>query len=404
MSAARARFLSTWSGPAGIGRDHRSGGYHRHGFDDADLSLREWFVEQAERRGLATETDRNGNLWAWWGDPEPGSVAVGSHLDTVPGGGAFDGALGVVGGLLAVDGLRERGVRPRRSVAVVCFTETEGGRFGVPGLGSRLRTGSLDPDAARRLHDEHGCSLAEAVRRAGVDPTQLGPDPVRIATLGAFVELHLEQGREMTTRHPGALVAVGAEIAARGRWSVLVTGRTDHAAATASGDRRDPMIPAATAVLAAREATDADHSVRATVARVRAEPDDPAVIAGAVRFVLDVTSSSARRTAVVVDRILAPVRERAAAQGCTVVVRRESLQDNALLDTGLGLQLSAALDAPVLPSAVGHDAGVLAPSVPSAMVFVRNPSGISHAPEEYLDPDDCVAAVERLTDALQTLV
>lgn len=403
-SSARARFLSAWTGLAGIGRDHRSGGYSRHGFDDADLLLREWFTDQAQGRGLDVETDRNGNLWAWWGEPEPGAVAVGSHLDSVPGGGAFDGALGVVAGLLAVDGLRERGVRPARSLAVVCFAESEGSRFGIPSLGSRLLTGSLDPDSARRLHDDHGCSLAEAVRRTGLDPAHLGPDPVRVATLGAFVELHLEPGRQIATRHPAELVAIGAEITAHGRWSVLITGQPGHAGATVLRDRHDPMIPAAAAVLAARDAMDTDPEVTAAVGGLRAVPDDPAVIAGAVRLVLDVRSPSARHTAATVDRIVGRIRAAVAAEGCSVVVRREIVDDAVLLDTGLGLQLSSTLDAPVLPRAAGHDAGVVAASVPTAMLFVRNPSGVSHSPDEYLEPDDCVAAAERLTDAVSTLV
>ena len=94
----RARFASAWSDLAGVGRDHRRGGYSRHVFDDADMQLRSWFTEQAQRRGLDVEIDRNGNVWAWWGAPGPDAVVTGSHLDSVPGGGAFDGPLGVVSG------------------------------------------------------------------------------------------------------------------------------------------------------------------------------------------------------------------------------------------------------------------------------------------------------------------
>ena len=101
----RGRFAGAWSDLAGVGRDHLRGGYSRHAFDDAEMQLREWFTEQATRRHLDVETDRNGNLWAWWGEPAPGAVVTGSHLDSVPGGGAFDGPLGVVSALLAVDEL-----------------------------------------------------------------------------------------------------------------------------------------------------------------------------------------------------------------------------------------------------------------------------------------------------------
>src|SRR5207245_6827482 len=138
---------------AGIGRDTRRGGYSRHGFDSAERELREWFTAEASRRGLELETDRNGNLWAWWGSPGPNAVITGSHLDSVPGGGAFDGPLGVVSSLAAVDILRAKGFTPRRPLAVVVFVEEEGGRFGVPCLGSRWMTGGIDADRAPSLRE-----------------------------------------------------------------------------------------------------------------------------------------------------------------------------------------------------------------------------------------------------------
>jgi len=122
----------------GVGADRFRGGYSRHVFTAPELELRAWFTEQAQRRGLDVEQDRNGNLWAWWGRPGPDAVVTGSHLDSVPGGGAFDGPLGVASALAAVDRLRAQGFRPRRPLAVVVFAEEEGGRFGVACLGSRL--------------------------------------------------------------------------------------------------------------------------------------------------------------------------------------------------------------------------------------------------------------------------
>src|SRR5215468_7413579 len=118
-------FDSLWDDLAGIGRDGRRGGFSRHGFDDAELTMREWFTEQAGRRGLDVHADANGNLWAWWGVPGPDAVVTGSHLDSVPGGGAYDGPLGVVSALEAVDALRTKGFTPRRPMAVVVFAEEE---------------------------------------------------------------------------------------------------------------------------------------------------------------------------------------------------------------------------------------------------------------------------------------
>ena len=132
MTRTEDRFARAWAALAGIGRDEDTGGYRRFAWTGADLELRAWFAGQARQRGMACEQDRNGNQWAWWGDPAPGAVVTGSHLDSVPDGGAYDGPLGVLSGFLAVDDLRERGVRPARPVAVACFADEEGARFGWP--------------------------------------------------------------------------------------------------------------------------------------------------------------------------------------------------------------------------------------------------------------------------------
>ncbi|HEY0496026.1 MAG TPA: allantoate amidohydrolase, partial [Kutzneria sp.] len=216
---------------ADVGADRTRGGYSRHGFDRVELELREWFAAEAARRGLAVETDRNGNIWAWWGNPGPDAVITGSHLDSVPGGGAFDGPLGVVSALAAVDVLRAKGFVPRRPLAVVVFVEEEGGRFGVPCLGSRLITGAIDPDQARSLRDPDGISLAEAITAAGADPSTLGPDEEALARIGCFVELHVEQGRGLTVP-----VGVASSILAHGRWRFTFTGEGNHAGATLMSD------------------------------------------------------------------------------------------------------------------------------------------------------------------------
>ncbi len=399
-----SRFASAWSDLAGVGRDPLRGGYSRHVFNDADMQLRHWFAEQAQRRGLDVENDRNGNVWAWWGAPGPGSVVTGSHLDSVPGGGAFDGPLGVVSGLLAIDELRLRGVTPARPLAIACFAEEEGGRFGLPCLGSRLMTGAVDADYVRRLHDLSGVSVADAARRVGFDPSTMGPDPARLASIGTFVELHVEQGRLLQSADASAVVGVGSEILAHGRWRITVTGQGNHAGTTRPEDRKDPMIPAAAAVFAARRAiTEYDGAV-ATVGRINPIPGGTNVIASAVQLWLDVRHESASTTATIVDAIAAAVRDEAAAEDCTVMVQRESMVDQVSFDAGLGLELSELLKAPVVPTGAGHDAGVLAAHVPTAMLFVRNPSGVSHAPEEYADAADCLVGIDALADVLENLV
>jgi len=403
-SADGGRFAAAWSDLAGVGRDHLRGGYSRHVFDDADMLLRQWFTEQAERRGLLVENDRNGNVWAWWGEPGTDAVVTGSHLDSVPGGGAFDGPLGVVSALLAVDELRLRGVTPAKPLALACFAEEEGGRFGLPCMGSRLLTGAVDADQVRRLHDGDGTSVADAARRVGLDPTTLGPDPARLASIGAFVELHVEQGRLLQSADASAVVGIGSEILAHGRWRITVKGQGNHAGTTRPADRRDPMIPAAAAVFAARRAITEHDGAVATIGRITPIPGGTNVIASAVQLWLDVRHESAAVTAEIVDSVVGAVRDEALAEGCTVMVQRESMVDRVAFDTVLGLQLSELLAAPVIPTGAGHDAGVFSAHVPTAMLFVRNPSGVSHAPDEYADTADCLAGVDALADVLENLV
>jgi N-carbamoyl-L-amino-acid hydrolase len=393
---------------ADVGRDARRGGYSRHGFSRVEAQLREWFGAAASARGLDVHTDRNGNQWAWWGRPGPGAVLTGSHLDSVPGGGAFDGPLGVSSALAAVDLLRASGVRPNRPLAIVVFTEEEGGRFGVPCLGSRLMTGALDADTARRLTDPDGVTLAEAVSAAGYDPARLGADEPALANIGCFVELHVEQGRQLD-RMPGSpSIALASEILAHGRWRFTVTGAGNHAGTTEVGDRRDPMLPAAACVLAARRALRSRPAARATVGRLVPTPGGTNVIASSVDFWLDARGPTGAQTREVVQEITAAARAAAAEEGCTVSVREESYGDTVQFDPQLRDRLASELGGPggavpVLPTGAGHDAGILAARVPTAMLFVRNPTGISHAPEENAEPSDCVHGARALADVLATL-
>jgi N-carbamoyl-L-amino-acid hydrolase len=387
---------------ADVGRDPRRGGYSRHGFDRAELELREWFTAEALRRDLGVRTDRNGNLWAWWGEPGPGAVVTGSHLDSVPGGGAFDGPLGVTTSLEALDVLRAKGFTPERPLAVVVFAEEEGGRFGVPCLGSRLLTGAVDADAARRLTDPDGVTLAEAVADAGLDPARLGRDEKALATVGRFVELHVEQGRGLVDL--GAPVGMADSILAHGRWHFRFTGEGNHAGATLLGDRRDPMLPASALVLAARRAASGVDGARATVGRLVPNPGGTNVIASSVDVWLDARAADSARTRAVVEDITAAARAAAAEEGCAVTVTEESYGDTVHFDAALRDELAGALGGvPALPTGAGHDAGILAAHVPTAMLFVRNPTGVSHAPAEHAEAADCAAGVVALVAALERL-
>ncbi len=395
------RFERTWADLARIGRDRSTGGYRRSAWTAADAELRAWFTERAAERGMACEPDRNGNLWAWWGEPADGAVVTGSHLDSVPDGGAFDGPLGVVSAFLAVDDLRSRGIVPTRPVAVVAFADEEGARFGVACAGSRLLTGALEPDRARDLRDTDGTSMADAMRAAGVDPLGLGRDDDALRRIGAYVELHVEQGRGLV--HAGAAVGVATSIWPHGRWLCRFEGAADHAGTTRLEDRHDPVLPFATTVLAARDLA-ARAGALATFGRVQVRPNGTNAVAAGVDAWLDARAPDERTLAGLVDAITAEAATAAAAHGTTVEVTRESWSPDVAFDPGLRTRLRALLDGvPELPTGAGHDAGVLAAHVPTAMLFVRNATGVSHSPAEHAEPDDCVAGIRALATVLEDL-
>lgn len=384
----------------GIGRDPRRGGYSRHVFDAAERELREWFVERAERLGLGVSADRNGNLWAWWGAPGPDAIVTGSHLDSVPGGGAHDGPLGVVSALAAVERMQVSGVTPTRPVAIVVFAEEEGSRFGIACLGSRLLSGAISAERASGLTDAAGRTFGEVARDAGFG--SFGADPDALAQIGVFVELHVEQGKGLIDLD--APIAVASSILEHGRWRLDVRGQGNHAGTTEIADRRDPMLPAAAAVLAARRAAAARAGSRATIGRIEPVPGGTNVIASRVSAWIDVRADSEADTRAIVAEVAAAVADAAEGEGCEASLVEESYSGEVRFDPALRDRLAATLGrVPVLPTGAGHDAGVLAAHVPTAMLFVRNPSGVSHAPEEGADEAAIEAGVDALVRVLREL-
>jgi N-carbamoyl-L-amino-acid hydrolase len=403
----RFRFGRMWAQLAEIGFRGSDQGFFRFSWTDEDRLLRDWFREQARERAMTVEQDRNGNLWAWWGEPAADAVVTGSHLDSVPGGGAYDGPLGVVSGFLAVDEMRSRGIEPVRPIAVVDFMDEEGARFGVACLGSKLMSGALAPHAARALTDAAGITLAEAMRAAGADPDAIGKDAVALSRIGAMVELHVEQGRNLAGLD--AAVGIASAIWPHGVWRFTFVGESDHAGTTRLEDRADPAPPFAATVLAARTAA-WDNGTRATFGKFTVAPGGSNVIATTVTAWLDARGESDAAVERTVAEISAAARGAAAEHGVRLEITRTSYApevnfDPDLRDLHAKLGADAGITMPELPTQAGHDAGVLAGSVRTSMLFVRSPSGISHSPKEFADPDDVldgVAALRRALEALST--
>jgi N-carbamoyl-L-amino-acid hydrolase len=387
-----ATFAELWNEIAPIGRVDN--GYLRFAFDEPELVLRDWFRNQAARRDMPVTDDGNGNLFAWWGDPwAPDAVLTGSHFDSVPHGGPYDGPLGIVSAFLAVDRLRQQGHQPAKPLAIVAFVDEEGGRFGLPCLGSRLLSGAISPERAAALCDRDGVTFAEAL-----GDTPAGTLPGLGRRIHALVELHIEQGRSLEVP-----VGVASAIWPHGRWRFDFTGHGDHAGTTRMADRRDPMLTFAYTVLAAnKEARLA--GAHATMARVEVEPNATNAIPSLVRGWLDARAAETPTLDALVDAVIKRANDRAGRDGTEVLVTPESLSPEVTFNTTLAGRLAALLGGvPILPTGAGHDAGVLSAHVPTAMLFVRNPTGISHSPAEHAEEADCMSGIEALATVLQDL-
>jgi len=392
-------FEEMWADLAPVGRAASSGGYFRQPWTSAESELRSWFRAAATGRGLDVEEDALGNLLAWWRPVGASGRAVltGSHLDSVLDGGAYDGPLGVVSALAAVDLLRSRGVEPARPLAIGVFVEEEGSRFGLACLGSRLATGTLAWDSVVGLRDRDGVALGDVVDGSATSSLLDG--------IGCFVELHVEQGRDLVDR--GAAVGVASGIWPHGRYRFDFTGEANHAGTTRMEDRRDPMLSyAMTALAAAKQARLA--GVRATFGRVSVEPNGTNAVPSRVTGWLDARAGSESALASLVDGVTRQATERASRDGTSLTVTAESVSGLVSFDGALAARIAAHHaegDWPVIPTAAGHDAGILAAAgVPTAMLFVRNPTGISHSPDEHASITDCLVGVSALADTLERLL
>ncbi len=399
---ARTLFEQLFAECAAIGLDD-NGATTRLAWTEQAAQAAAWFDRTAVRLGLDPETDSNGNRWAWAGAPAPGATVTGSHLDSVREGGRFDGALGVVAGLMAVHLLRRRGVQA--PLAVVSFADEEGGRFDTPTFGSRAMLGSLDVQAILERRDREGVTLREALAGAGLEPAEVGPDPQTLARIGAFVELHIEQDTLLAERD--RRLALGTRILPHGRWRIDLHGEANHAGTTPLAIRRDPMLPLAAAVSAARRIA-GERRTLATIGKLELSPNATNAIAERVSLWLDVRGESDELVQRTVELIADAARAEAEAHGVTLELNRESFVGAVHFSPELRERVAATLaehgieDVPMCTGA-GHDSGALAGAVPTAMLFVRSANGASHSARELASVEDCVFGIGALTEILAAL-
>jgi N-carbamoyl-L-amino-acid hydrolase len=382
---------------AAIGRE--PGGWNRMAWGPGEDAAREWFRASAAALGLEVVQDPAGNLWAVEaGGGEGPFDAVGSHVDSVADGGAFDGALGVVAGLVAVEAARRAGGAPR-PLAVGAMVDEEGPRFGAAIFGSRALCGELDVDAVLARTDPEGAVLRDLAALRGISAATLRAAPLFLPRVASWIEVHVEQGRRLAD--VPAVLGVATSLAARERWRCAVRGVSDHAGTAAMEGRRDALVPAARAVLAAHDLARAEPGAVATVGRISALPGSTNQVPGEARLSLDVRAPEQAALARVREGVHAATR----VAGVEAEWLIESADPGCAFDSGLRSALHEAArteghEAIDLAAYAGHDAGVLARHLPAAMLFVRNPTGISHNPAESASEEDCLAACAVLARVL----
>jgi N-carbamoyl-L-amino-acid hydrolase len=382
-----------------IGRDP-AGGITRLGLSQAELDAHTYAVSLMKDAGLAVRTDAAGNAFGRREGSEKLPVLLfGSHLDTVPHGGAYDGALGSIGAIEVIRALDAAHVKTRHPLEVVIWTSEEGSHFGISAFGSSVAAGSVGPEVLDRK-DDQGQTVADWLRRYGQDPGKLVSARIAAGSLAAIVELHIEQGPNLEELKVPIGVVQG--IVGLRRWMCVATGMTNHAGTTPMNRRHDALATAARELLAVRDSVRAEQGRQVgTVGYMKAEPGAPNVIAGRVEFPYELRDLDAGKIEHMRERTqqrFADIdREEGTTTACTEINHIEpALSDPRIQATIRDAARSAGLATVDLPSGAVHDAGEISRLAPMGMIFVPSHAGISHAPQEFTQPGDLANGVEVL--------
>jgi len=354
--------------------------------------------------GMSVSVDAAGNLRGVYqgASADARRLLIGSHLDTVPHAGAFDGVLGVMIGLALVESLH--GTRLPFGIEVIGFSEEEGVRFGVPFIGSRAIVGELDKTLLE-ARDADGVTVAQAIRKFGMDPSRMADARTDANPIG-YLEFHIEQGPVLEAA--GRPLAVVDRINGRSSADVTFTGAAGHAGTTPMNTRQDAVAGAAEWIGCVEAHAHGTKGLVATTGRIDAAPGAANVIAGRCRVSLDVRHADDRIRVAAIQRFRVAAEEIGARRRLQVDWLPRLDQSTTEMDPQLVAMLARALEAAgapktVMASGAGHDAMVLAPHMPAAMLFIRTPGGISHHPAESVDEGDVAMALAAGTNFLNQL-
>ena len=369
-------------------------------FSDANLEGRGWVLALMEEMGLDVRVDVAGNILGRWAGSEAAlpPLMLGSHIDSVPAGGNYDGPLGSLGALEVVKTLQEAGLRTRHPLEVVIFVNEEGGK-----TGSRVMAGEFQ---ARELALEtaSGFTIGEGIRRLGGDPTRLAEGRREVGSVAGFLELHIEQGAILEGE--GITIGVVEGIVGIRRWNAIIHGSANHAGTTPMDQRRDAMLGAARLVEAVnRVVTSIPGSQVGTVGRIQASPGAPNVIPGEVSLSIEVRALEMARIQEVLEGIQAQAEVIGEENGTPITLEEFYLSRAAPSDERFrgwveGAAAELGFSHRRMPSGAGHDAQSVAYFAPMGMIFIPSIGGLSHHPEEYSRPQDIEAGVNVLLRSL----
>lgn len=372
------------------------GGCRRLALTDEDRQGRDWLVAEMRALGLDVRIDRIGNIVGILKGREDGpAMILGSHIDTVGTGGRFDGALGVVGALEVVSTILDAGIRPRRDLAVIAFTNEEGARFHPDMLGSYVWSGGMSVRDAHRESDADGAVLGEELRRIGYE----GPEEPGFLEAHAYLELHIEQGPVLEQEGGGLAAVTGIQGIT---WiEMTFTGQPNHGGTTPMKYRRDAGLLAARVNLFANEVTRRIEGQLANMGVIRVSPGNVNVVPETVVATLDLRNPSDERLAQAEAEIRAFAKAAADEGGMGVTFRDLARFPATPFAEDMITKVEAAAGALGLPvrrmiSGAGHDAQMMARLCPTAMIFVPSIGGLSHNPKEYSTDEDVIAGVDLL--------
>lgn len=388
-----------------LGRVPGRPGINRPSFSPEDMAGRRWLIGRMEAAGLDARMDPVGNVFGRWSAGQGAAVLVGSHLDTVPDGGPFDGTIGVCAALEAVRAMRDAALAPARPVEVVCTADEEG-RFGGM-LGSQAICGEVGPDWIARARDETGRPLRQALVEAGLPPS--GEGAARdLSDIACFLELHVEQGPVL--ERTGDQIGVAEAVTGVFSWTVTLTGEANHSGTTPMDMRRDAFRgmadfgAAIPAILSRAGGPDA----RITVGQASLLPGFPHSVAGEARFSIIGRDAEEGWMQALAQACEAEIARAADAHGLDVAIDRQSWLpptrlNDALVERLTDLSARAGFRTRRMPSGAGHDAQTFARHVPAGLIFVPSVRGISHAPEEWTDWPDIARGAQLLAEATAAL-